>query len=289
MTREQPGSQKPGRGRTTGLPPEARFVRIPITVPDESDPSGERTTTLDISYAPEAVLKGFVARRRRIKATASEWDKVFVDLWRRALRARARLRRARTRSVPFWSTAELRSLIDTAIAYGTTWERLMWQFGGPLGTLQEHYESRYRRLASLKEANRRREAGLKDGLSHKVELLLKEHRTSSRRSIARHLLAEKEHDSRRCHDCQRYEWATANGEAPTCRPCEFYERHKRCARNRTCERCIDAHAYLHEWQRDTRRKLSGISEREIHRRMCESLAKRIGKVDPRRPRPFGED
>ena len=96
--------------------------------------------------------------------------------------------------------------------------------------------------------------------------------------MARHLLSEVEENSRRCHDCQRYEWA--KGENPPCAQCERYQLYRQC---RECDECTSWYILLSKWRKSRRQKLEkkGVAPEEIDERMRQSLRKRISTIDLR--------
>lgn len=142
-------------------------------------------------------------------------------------------------------------------------------------------DSRLRSDEGLTEANKAREAGLGDRLKHKFELMCKHEPRISRRAIARRLLEEE--DGLRCHECQRAKWVSDGGDLLPDARCNYYQRYGKCQK---CDDCTMSYMRLAKWCDAMREKLKNkpLTEAQMKDRMCETLAKRIGKIDTRLPR-----
>ena len=227
-----------------------------------------------------AMFKRLAKLRKKMRSPSDSLEQEFVALWRRGLRLRARLRRVRKRPTDVWTSEEVWEIILYAIEAGVVRERLVWKFGGLGAEMAKRIESRLRSNEGLAEANKKREAGLTEGLKHKLNLMCEWKPKISRRDVARHLLEESEEDSLSCHDCQRAKWVNGGGDLLPDARCENYRRYGKC---RKCDDCTMSYMRVAEWRNVTREKnkKKRLAEERTNERMCETLAKRIGNIDPR--------
>ena len=221
--------------------------------------------------------------RKKIRSPSDLLEREFVALWRRGLWLRARLFRVRRRPAGMWTSEEVWELKRHAVEVGIIGERLVWKFGGLLGELARRMDSRLRTRVGLAEANKKREAGLTEGLEHKLNLMCKWKPKISRRAVAQHLLDESEQDSLSCHDCQLAKCAKGDQALLPDERCESYRRYGKC---RKCDDCIRSYMRLVEWRDFMRegRKAEDLTEERVKTRLCDTLSRRLGKLDlrPRR-------
>ena len=238
---------------------------------------------VEVNYI--AMFKRFAQLRKKIGWSSSDpVEQEFVDLWRRGLHLRARLRRVRTHPKKVWTSAEVWALIWSATEAGFILKRLESEYGGLVGEMVKRAESLRQSNENLAKAKKAREAGLTSGLKHKLRLMCEYEAKISRRTVARRLIEESEEDNLRCHHCQGSKWVSHSEDVRFDVPCEYRRRYGKCQK---CEECTLWYAYFSKWRKSAEERLSEkkLSEDEIKKRMCEALAKRIGNVDPRPTRP----
>ena len=224
----------------------------------------------------------FARQRREMKSSPGSVPGEFVRLWRRGLCLRAQLRRILKQPEVTLPNVELQRVVFLAAEAGMVWEQLNWKFGGTGGEVAKGTASRFKSKEGLTEANRVREAGLTEGLKHKLQLILRHEPDISRRDVADRLLEESEKDNRRCHDCQRSERLGDVGDETHC---EHYRLDGKC---RPCKECLSWYSYLAEWRSSRRtalkeEKKGQLQDDEIDERLLDALARRVGKVDSRPP------
>ena len=168
-----------------------------------------------------AMFKRLAQLRKKLRSPSDPLEQEFVTLWRRGLQLRARLTRVRKRPAAVWKSEEVWEHILQATEAGIILQRLV-EFGGTLGELAKRIDSRQRSKVGLAEANKEREAGLKEGLKHKLNLMCEWKPKISRRAVSEYLLKESKADSLSCHHCQRAKWGNGGANLQPNARCENY-------------------------------------------------------------------
>ena len=238
-----------------------------------SDPVRGGRITVD----ERALLERLAKKRKEERSVPGTPPSQFALLWRRGLQLRARLRRALQQPEAVLRHGKLKQVIVDAVEAGRVLERLVWRHGGIGGEVVKAFESHVTSIEGLAAANRKREAGLTEGLRHKFDLICSCQPEISRRAGAELLIKESKEDNHRCHHCQRLKWLKADKDDARC---ERYRLYGRC---RVCEDCSLWHEVLSKWQRKRRKKYAKqkLSKDRAKERLIDALARRIRAVDSR--------
>ena len=183
------------------------------------------------------------------------------------------------------SADPLGKLLEDALTAGRCYERLLWRFGGIGDLALLSLEAGKSKLKGIDRAREEKQLPIVE-LKHKVELIRMDEPRMKRPAIAKQLLEESESDSRRCHDCQRYERAAARKAKPRCQRCERYRSYGRCT---PCELCQSWHKRLSKWvmeraddgEVDEWGERIPVTDEVQKRRNQEAITKRIERLDRR--------
>ena len=223
------------------------------------------------------------------KRKSSDPQDEFSRTWDEFQTRVGRIRDAMENPTSVSSADSLRKLLEDALTGGRCYERLLWRFGGIGDLALLSLEAGMYRLEGIEKAREAKQLPIGE-LKHKVELIRMDEPRMKRPAIADQLLEESKSDSRRCHDCQRYERAAARKAKPRCQRCERYRIYGRCT---PCKLCQTWHKRLSKWvkERADGGEVNEWGERipvtdEVQkRRNREAIKKRIERID----RPVADD